>query len=422
MRTISAVFASFVLATGSQAAPCVAAVPASNITQGNDGLPVLPVKMPAPRAVGKAVLQLPGGVERETTINGELQTALSAFIADRGSPIAAVIMADARTGDILAMVEGRSPDAWGGNTHTALHAKFPAASLFKTVATSAAFEIADFDPEKPLGLSGGCGNVEPSGMWMNDQIVGQNYMTMRRAYGLSCNSFFAKMAINQLGLGLVHEFARKFGYGQVPAADFKVDAGTLLSPSATTSSSYTVGRFAAGFGMVTTSAVHVANTMLAIANDGKRIPLRLFKDSPATNPDPKDLMVEPETARKIRKIMEATVRGGTASFAFNRGRPRRLREMTGGKTGTLMGRHPVGLTTLFSGIMPLEKPEVVVATIVVLEDHWIIKAPSLAAEALSTWVDIKEREGVMTTAGELIREKKSTRYRSQARRKGEGRS
>lgn len=422
MRKFPAAFASIVLATATQAAPRMAAVPANIAASGADALPVLPMKMPAPRPDGKIVLQMPGGAERETTINGELQNALAAFIADRGSPIAAIIMADAKTGDILAMVEGRSPEAWGGTTHTALHAKFPSASLFKTVVTSAAFEVADFDPEKPFGLTGGCGNVEPSGLWMNDQIVGQNYMNMRRAYGLSCNSFYAKMAVNQLGLGLVHDFARKFGYGQAPAADFKVDAGTLMGPAATTSSTYTVGRFAAGFGMVTTSAVHVANTMLAIANDGKKVPLRLFKDSPTVTPDPGDLMVEPDTARKIRKIMEATVRGGTASFAFNRGRPRRLREITGGKTGTLMGRHPVGLTTLFSGMMPLENPEVIVATIVVLEDHWIIKAPSLAAEALSTWVDIKERDGVMTTAGEMIREKKATRYRSPARRKGEGRS
>lgn len=422
MRKIPAAFASLVLATVSQGAPRVAAVPASITATGNSALPALPMKIPAPRSDGKIVITMPGGIERETTINGELQSALAAFIVDRGSPIAALIMADAKTGDVLAMVEGRSPEAWGGNTHTALHAKFPAASLFKTVVTSAAFEVTDFDPERHFGLIGGCGNVEPSGQWMNDQIVGQNYMNMRRAYGLSCNSFFAKLAVNQLGLGIINDFARRYGYGQAPAADFHVEPGTIHTPSATMSSTYTVGRYAAGFGMVTTSAVHVANTMLAVANDGKKVPLRLFKDSPPANLDPADLVIEPGTARNLRKIMEATVRGGTASFAFNRGRPRRLREITGGKTGTLMGRQPLGLTTLFSGMMPLEQPEVVVAAIVVLEDHWIIKAPSLAAEALTTWVDIKERDGIMTTAGQVYRENKRTPYRSQVRRKGQGRS
>jgi peptidoglycan glycosyltransferase len=387
-----------------------------------ESLAVLPMKLPAPRSDDKVVINLPGSGERETTINGELQTLLNAFIAERGSPIAAVIVADARTGDILAMAEGRSPASWGGTTHTALHAKFPAASLFKTVVSTAAFEVADFDAERQLGLPGGCGNVEPSGLWMNDNITGQNYMTLRRAYGFSCNSFFAKMAVNTLGIGIINDFARKFGYGVPPKADFDVEAGSLLSPSPTTSSTYTIGRYAAGFGMVSTSAVQVAAQMLAIANDGKRLPLRLFKDTPIQDVNPNDTMMSPDTARRIRKVMEATVRGGTASFAFNRGRPRRLRDITGGKTGTLMGRSPFGLTTLFSGIMPLQQPEVVVASIVILEDHWIIKAPSLAAEALSTWVDLKDRNGAVTTAGELIRSR-PLRYKApRSARKGQGRS
>ena len=365
--------------------------------------PVLPLKLPSPRQDGKVVINVPGTGERETTINGELQTILSAFIAERGSPIATVIVADAKTGDVLAMVEGRSPASWGGTTHTALHPKFPAASLFKTVVSTAAFEVADYDPERQLGLAGGCGNVEPSGLWMDDHIIGHNYMTLRRAYGHSCNSFFAKMAVNTLGIGIINDFARRFGFGQQPPADFEVEAGSLMPPAATMSSTYTIGRYAAGFGLVSTSAVQVATQMLAIANDGKRIPLRLFRDTPIKEPNPQDLMMSPDTARRLRQVMEATVRGGTASFAFARGRPRRLREITGGKTGTLMGRAPLGLTTLFSGMMPMEKPEVIVSSIVILEDHWIIKAPSLAAEALSTWVDLKERNGVMTTAGELIR-------------------
>ncbi len=429
MRTILAAFAylasvNLVIASSANAAPKLANLPAVPATPAIiGGLTVLPLKVPSPRPDGKIVVALSNGVERETTINSELQAILTAFIAERGSPIATVLVADAKTGDVLAMAEGRSPESWGGTTHTALHAKFPTASLFKTVVTSAAFEVADFDPEVPIGLMGGCGNVEPSGLWMNDHIVGQNHMTMRRAYGHSCNSFYAKMAVNTLGLGVISDFARKFGFGQPPLADFYVEPGTIVAPTPTTSSTYTVGRYAAGFGMVSTSAAHVATTMLAIANDGKRVPLRFFRDSPAAAPSEQyGQMIEPLTAQKIRKIMEATVRGGTASFAFNRGKPKRLREITGGKTGTLMGRSPLGLTTLFSGMMPIENPEIVVASIVVLEDHWIIKAPSLAAEALSAWVELKEKNGVMTTAGELTRNRKYLRDSAPRRRKAQGRT
>jgi hypothetical protein len=57
-----------------------------------------------------------------------------------------------------------------------------------------------------------------------------------------------------------------------------------------------------------------------------------------------------------------------------------------------------------------------------LEDHWIIKAPSLAAEALSIWADLKEREGAITTAGDLTRLRKNLRDPAPRKRKAEGRS
>jgi hypothetical protein len=72
--------------------------------------------------------------------------------------------------------------------------------------------------------------------------------------------------------------------------------------------------------------------------------------------------------------------------------------------------------------MPLEQPKVIVASIVILEDHWIIKAPSLAAEALSTWVDLKDRNGIMTTAGELIRNRPVRTRTIRSARKRQGRS
>lgn len=361
-------------------------------------LPVLPMKLPPPTADGRIILNLNTPNQRELTIVPELQAGLTAFIAERGAPIAAIIVADAKSGSILAMAEGRSPESWGGTTHSALHAQFPAASLFKTVVTAAAFEIADFNDEKPVGLAGGCGNVEPTGRWLYDTIQGQSYMTMKRAFGLSCNSFYAKLAVNVLGLGLVRDFAQKFGYGAQPPADFHIDPGTIMSPSVATSSTYTVGRFAAGFGVVTTSVAHAASTMLAIANDGIKVPLKAFKDTPAPEQPLTEKMIEPETALQLRNIMKATIRGGTASFAFSRGKTRNLRSLVGGKTGTLMGRSPLGLTTLFTGMMPIDNPEIVVASIVILEDRWVIKAPSLAAEAFQLWSEIRTRDGKFTTA------------------------
>jgi cell division protein FtsI/penicillin-binding protein 2 len=96
--------------------------------------------------------------------------------------------------------------------------------------------------------------------------------------------------------------------------------------------------------------------------------------------------------------MQASVQGGTASHAFRRGKYRKLREIVGGKTGTLTGQSPKGLTTWFSGMAPLDAPEIVVASVVMLESKWLIKGTHLAAESIWAYYDQKVRQQAMTTA------------------------
>jgi len=353
----------------------------------------LPLDIPEITDFGQPVaLMLNDGVKHETTIRADLQAQLTKFIRDRGLPVAAVVLADVKTGDILAMAQGRLPEEWGGTTHTALHAHFPAASLFKTVVASAAFELAGLDAERPLGLTGGCGDVRPTGVWMRDQIDGRRQqMTLRKAYGHSCNGYFAKLAINYLGLNALKTYAYRFGWDGNVGSDFKLEQSPMTAPEADSASVHSVGRFAAGFGYVGISAMHATWITMAIANDGLAKPLRLFKKPVSETKDAAlnlfaksgiRRLINPDTAAEIRGIMDATIRDGTSSFAFRRGKHRQLRFITGGKTGTLTGYSPKGVTTWFTGMMPLDRPEVVVTAVVVLDDLWHIKGPNLAAEAL----------------------------------------
>lgn len=322
------------------------------------------------------------------TIVPEIQEQLDVYIRDHGNPIAAVVLIDVKTGGILAMSQGRDPKEWGATTHSALHTGFPTASLFKTIVAAAGFEIADLEANAPIGLTGGCADVAPQGSWMRqgDGRYTSN-MTLHRAYGHSCNGFFAKIAVNQIGLGSIAAIAKRFGWdGQSIPADFSVPISPIRYPNPTTSSVHTVGRFAAGFGYVGISAVHAAWQFLALANDGRARPVRLFKNL-AQVPVDGEALVSPETAREVRGLMDATVLGGTASFAFRNSKYRKLRHLAGGKTGTLTGHSPKGLTTWFAGMMPLQDPQVVVATVVILEDLWRFKASNLGAEAFSAYAD-----------------------------------
>jgi len=348
-------------------------------------VPELPIQFP--EWEGDEILRIG---DEETTLSPILQSRLDRYIRFRGNPIAAVMLVSARTGEVLAMAQGRNPEEWNGKTHTALHSGFPAASLFKTVVSAAAIEIADFDPNLPVGLVGGCSRVHARGAWMRFDVQGPRHsLSLKRAYGSSCNGFFAKLAVNEIGFGPILNFSRRFGWhGQQINADFKLTASPIREPDPRSSSVHTIGKFAAGFGLVGISAVHAAWQMLAIVNGGMPKPIRLFRNGiPALEAGSEAPVMSPETAQSMLDIMDASVLGGTASSAFQQGPYRRLRFEVGGKTGTLTGSYPQGLTTWFTGVYPIKDPEVIVVSVTVLEELWQFRATNLAAEALLSYRD-----------------------------------
>lgn len=361
----------------------------------------LPHDLPGASVDGRIHVADDSGNDVTLTINPDLQERLTEFLRSKNDPIAAIVMVDVATGEILAMAQGRQPEQWGSSVHSALYAGFPAASLFKTVVTAAALEMSDMteiDEDRPMPLDGDCSRVRPSSLWSHRRPSARGGMTMRRAFGKSCNGFFANIVINDIGIGPVNAMAERFGWGQGYGADFVAERSELASPPILGSSARTVGRYAAGFGRVTISAMHSAWMVLALANDGMAKPLRIR--ARANDMGLEDLaktiaaerLVSAETARRIRGMMASTIRGGTASGSFRVGPYRRIRELVGGKTGTLTGQAPRGLTTLFAGIMPLERPEVVVSAIVIEGDHWLIKASSLAAEGLVAFDDMHHHD------------------------------
>jgi cell division protein FtsI/penicillin-binding protein 2 len=333
-----------------------------------------------------------GGKLHPTTLNPELQLHMQGFISERGSPISSVVLVDVLTGDILSMAQGRTPEKWGSSTHTALYNRFPAASLFKTVVTTAALEMTPTRPDQAFGLSGGCGgqDITPRGSWIDDESGSS--MSLRRAFGHSCNGFFAKLAINQLGIGAITRFAKFFGWESPLPLDIALEPSKMMPPPVANSTTHTVGRFAAGFGHVGISPMHGAWMATMIANNGVAKPLNLLRDQNrnqlAMNNTP---IYSSETAERLMDVMRSTVHGGTASQIFGKGRYRTIADEVGGKTGTLNGRTPAGLTSLFIGVYPVSSPRIAVASVVVLEDRYLFKAPQLAAEAILSWKEMNDK-------------------------------
>ena len=130
--------------------------------------------------------------------------------------------------------------------------------------------------------------------------------------------------------------------------------------------------------------MHAAWLALLIANNGVSKELRLLKDKIYISS--RKRVFSPNTSSELQKAMAATVNYGTAASVFRKRRYRSLRRKVGGKTGTLMGKNPKGLTTWFVGMMPHDKPKVVISAVVVnRHNKWVIKGTHLAAEALRIW-------------------------------------
>lgn len=347
----------------------------------------------------------------ETNLDVRLQQHLERFLTDHSNPIATVVVSEIATGRILGMVEGRPSKSWSNQNHGALHNLFPAASLFKTIVTAAALELTSVSSEQLFGLPGGCGSQDITAQadWLVDDR-GES-MSLKRAFGHSCNSFFAKIAVNQLGVGGIQTYAKKFGWERDDLADFSVPASRFIAPD-TKSGTYTVGRFAAGFGHVGISAVHANWIALALGNKGKSVTLKLIKESnkpvldvtaetarkqtdlesSLTETVPNNIVVTEDTASQLLSVMKSTVQDGTASNTFWRPRYRGIASESGGKTGTLRGRSPEGLTTLFFGVYPISAPKIAVSSIVVMDPSYSLKASQLAAEAIYSWNEFENSQ------------------------------
>ena len=339
----------------------------------------LPAQLPAADRDGVIRLAV-RGTRLPLTVQPALQQHLSRFIAKRGNPIAAVVVVDVATGAILALAQGRQPQQWGQQRHTALFTEFPAASLFKIVTSAAWLETARSKAEQPLGFAGGCGEVRADGTWIRENT--RRKFSLQRAYVLSCNGYYASVAVNHLGLGIITQYARRLRFGASPPADFYLPPSPLTAPTAGNVSAHTVGEYAAGFGRVGLSALHAAWLHLVIASGGKLRRLKILQHNAQERgtSEASRLLTETTSAALLR-IMGGTVNGGSASYAFRSRKYRRLRQLVGGKTGTLYSKALGGINTWFAGLMPVADPRVVVAAIVVIPNAWIIKGPNLAAEA-----------------------------------------
>ncbi len=318
---------------------------------------------------------IPGEPLRTTIDPGIQQLASDAL----GGQFGGVAVLDAKTGDVRAL------------SGVAFSAPQPPGSTMKIITAAAALEegVTELDEEFPVVSSTNVGGYEISNA--HDELCGGNLTT---SFAKSCNTVFAPLGA-ELGADKFVDYTEKFGFNSPPSLYDKEALARTKPPSSTIpdplKSELDVGVSAIGQGQVLATPLEMASVAQTIANNGIRSPTSLVKD-PELAAETGDVeVVSPETADKMRGMMVEVVKSGTGAAGAI------PEAQVAGKTGTAelgpkAGAEPDPDTgdveqevdAWFSAFAPADKPELVVAVMIVNADGdgGVVAAP-IAAQILS---------------------------------------
>jgi peptidoglycan glycosyltransferase len=248
----------------------------------------------------------------------------------------AVVVLNYKTGEILAMVSLPNYDPAsdkhdaGSYYNRATNVLYPPGSLFKLVTYAAALKEIDGVSSRTFDCDGRFTVDQLSVVEANGLKHGS--LTLRRALEQSCNTTFARLAL-EMGYAAIERQARAFGFNEtVLFRDLVVKDSKYPTTSQTLDD---LAQSAYGQGRVEATPLEMALVAAAIANNGTMMEPKLLDRASPTETG--GLPVGSSVYRKalddsraliIKEAMVAAVQAGTASGAAIEG------YRVGGKTGS----------------------------------------------------------------------------------------
>jgi penicillin-binding protein A len=327
---------------------------------------------------GKAILTLDAG----------LQQRLERTLSRNAVPWGVTVLLEPSTGRVLAMAEHSRAEP--GATGLALKALAPAASVFKLI-TAAALLEQGVSPEEQVCFHGGRHRLVPR-LLADDPRRDRRCTTLESAFSRSTNVVFAKLAERGLDAAGLREAAARFLFNTSIPFPLALEP----SPARIDDDGFELANTAAGFGPVRLSPVHAALLAAIVANGGVYVPPVLVdavEGAPAPAAAEPRRVVDGKIASALAEMMRGTVTAGTARKAFRRAASPLRGVSVAGKTGTLSDKEPYRDYSWFVGFAPADAPEVAVATVIVNERKWRVRAPAVAREALEAFFASEVAQG-----------------------------
>ncbi|MDI3341054.1 MAG: penicillin-binding protein 2 [Sphaerobacter sp.] len=330
------------------------------------------------------------GYDLTLSLNLDLQRRADELLGDQTG---AVVVMDAKTGAVLALVSkphidparlytNVGPDSeaqvaaarayWEEVTQPGSSALvlrptqglYAPGSVFKTVTAAAAIETGVAAPDTVYRDEGALtvdGRVIPE---ENRPDPNRVSYTLTEAYGWSLNVVYAQIGL-QLGAQRLDQYAKRFGFDQEIPFDLPTAASQLARDDAFLSSRAALADTAFGQGQLFVTPLQMALVAAAVVNDGEimrpylveRVSTFEGKTLQTRSPEVWKRAISSETAATMRDIMIQSVHEGYAQGAAIPG------YVVGGKTGTAeAGDGPPH--AWFLGFAGKDDPRYVVAVIV----------------------------------------------------------
>jgi cell division protein FtsI/penicillin-binding protein 2 len=329
---------------------------------------------------GRAKASGEGTREVGLTVDPALQAEVDRILDASKAPSGAVVVSDVKTGRILAWASR------GNEGDMVRKAKYPGASLFKIVTTTALLESGKVRLGDAVCFQGGESRLSEADIKPGCHS-GDNKTAFEFALGRSINPVFGRLAIKHLTPTSLGETARSFGIGAEPPLDLPADKTSIKLPS----DDLGFARAAAGFGDAKMSPLQALFMMQTIANGGEKVRLHVTGNAADVPRVSLGQAFKKETADKLVKMLEVTTRSGTSAKAFApiEGRPRLS---VAGKTGTLMFEKPKRLVSWFAGFAPSRKPEIAVAVMLANDEKWWRKGNEVARDVFDAYFELKANQ------------------------------
>ena len=332
----------------------------------------------------------------------EAQRLLATEVAATGATDGSVVTMDVRTGQVLALATaptfnpddraGVSVDAMGNK---AISEAYEPGSVNKVITAAAALQAGVVTPGSvitvPPTYQVGAHTVHDA------EQHGLEHLTFAGVLAKSSNIGTVQVA-QRVGPQGIYDMLRAFGFGDYTGLGLPGESRGVI-PTPDTWSGSSIATIPIGQG-ISANALQVASVYATVANGGVRVAPSIVRGTrdgtgrlTSAAAPAKRRVISADVAAQLRTMLEGVISDqGTAPLAAIPG------YRVAGKTGTaqrvVMGRYDGSYPSSFVGFAPAKAPKVAIATLVVNDPVWKVKANVVAREVLQAYFALQGAPGV----------------------------